>query len=86
MWERLTYSESCKMFVKSALSNFSLPYITVSPTFSICPKHWYIAWEYDYCPKCDEENWYKWEKFDLETRKIYTDDEKKIKELKNTKI
>jgi len=86
MWERLTDSESCKKFVKNVISNYQLPYITISPTFSICPKHWYIIWEHDYCPKCDEEIWYSWGKFDLETRKIYTDDEEKMEELKSIKI
>ena len=32
-----------------------LPYITVTPTFSICPKHGYIAGEHEFCPLCDEE-------------------------------
>jgi len=81
MWERITNSEACKNFVKTVISNYQLPYITISPTFSICPKHWYIAWEFDYCPICDEEKWYTWIKFDLKTRKIYTANEEKIKEL-----
>ena len=41
--------------VRRALTRFSLPYITVTPTFSICPKHGYIAGEHTFCPKCDEE-------------------------------
>ncbi len=85
MWERLDNSESCKKFVKTVIWNYQLPYITISPTFSICPKHWYIAWEHDYCPICDEEMNYSWEKFDIETRKIYTDDDEKMEEIKNTK-
>jgi len=32
-----------------------LPYFTLTPTFSICPKHGYLAGEHQYCPKCDEE-------------------------------
>jgi len=86
MWERLTDSKSCKNFVKNVISNYQLPYITISPTFSICPKHWYIVWEHDYCPKCDEEIWYSWDKFDLETRRTYTDDFEKIKNIEKTKI
>ena len=72
LWERVRDSEACKQLVKKVLSKYRLPYISITPTFSICPKHWYIKWEYDYCPKCDEELWYTWEKFDVETRKIYT--------------
>jgi ribonucleoside-triphosphate reductase len=32
-----------------------LPYVTVTPTFSICPKHGYLEGEHKFCPKCDEE-------------------------------
>jgi hypothetical protein len=37
----------------AALSRFRLPYITVTPTFSICPKHGYLAGEHEFCPRCD---------------------------------
>jgi ribonucleoside-triphosphate reductase len=30
-----------------------VPYITVTPTFSICPKHGYLEGEHEFCPKCD---------------------------------
>lgn len=86
MWERLSDSLSCKNFVKTVISNYQLPYITISPTFSICPKHWYIEWEHDYCPKCDQEIGYDWSKYDLEIREIYTDDDNKIKTLKEVKV
>ena len=55
MGERISDSDSCKALVKKVLTNFKLPYITITPTFSICPKHGYIAGEHDYCPKCDME-------------------------------
>ena len=55
MGERVSSSEACKQLVKRSLENFRLPYITVTPTFSICPKHGYIAGEHAYCPLCDEE-------------------------------
>lgn len=86
MWERLSDSKSCKNFVKTVIWNYQLPYITISPTFSICPKHGYIVWEHDYCPKCDDEIGYAWTKFDLETRVVYTDDDKKMKDLENRKV
>ncbi|MBQ6395588.1 MAG: hypothetical protein IJH87_04520, partial [Atopobiaceae bacterium] len=55
MGERVSSNEACKQLVKRSLENFRLPYITVTPTFSICPKHGYIAGEHQYCPICDEE-------------------------------
>ena len=55
MREKISSPEACKSFVKTVLSNFKLPYITVTPVFSICPKHGYLNGEHDYCPKCDDE-------------------------------
>lgn len=55
MGERLSSGEACKRLVRRALENFRLPYITITPTFSICPKHGYLSGEHEYCPKCDAE-------------------------------
>jgi ribonucleoside-triphosphate reductase len=55
MGERVSSAEACKQLVKRSLENYRLPYITVTPTFSICPKHGYIVGEHAYCPICDEE-------------------------------
>jgi anaerobic ribonucleoside-triphosphate reductase len=55
MNERISSVEACKTLVKRALTNFRLPYITITPTFSICPKHGYLAGEHAWCPKCDAE-------------------------------
>lgn len=55
MSERISSSIACKKLVKKVLENFKLPYITVTPTFSICPKHGYLSGEHEYCPVCDEE-------------------------------
>lgn len=46
-------NESIKQLIKKITSNFKLPYITLSPTFSICPEHGYIYGEHNYCPKCE---------------------------------
>ena len=86
LWERLKDSKSCKNFVKKVIETYQLPYITVTPTFSICPIHWYIVWEHDFCPKCDDEIWYKWVKHDIKTREIYTDDSEKLERLKKETI
>ena len=55
MTERITSAEACKTLVRRALERFGQPYITVTPTFSICPKHGYLEGEHKYCPKCDQE-------------------------------
>jgi len=55
MQEQLSSTEACRKLVKNVISNFRLPYITVTPLFSVCPKHGYISGEFEYCPKCDEE-------------------------------
>ncbi|HWQ37985.1 MAG TPA: ribonucleoside triphosphate reductase [Burkholderiales bacterium] len=54
MTEKISSAQACKRLVKRVLEHFSLPYITVTPTFSICPKHGYLAGEHEFCPKCDE--------------------------------
>ncbi len=55
MNERISDSEVCKNLVRKVLTNYRLPYITVTPTFSICPKHGYISGEHKFCPLCDQE-------------------------------
>jgi len=55
MNERLSSAEACRKFVKSVITNYRLPYITVTPLFSVCDKHGYLSGEYEFCPKCDEE-------------------------------
>ncbi|WP_026784763.1 anaerobic ribonucleoside-triphosphate reductase, partial [Pleomorphomonas koreensis] len=55
MGERISSAEACKKLVRRSLENFRLPYITITPTFSICPKHGYLAGEHEFCPICDAE-------------------------------
>ncbi len=86
MWERLENATACKNFVKNTLSNYQLPYITISPTFSICPEHGYLSWEHDFCPKCDEKIGYLWEEFDMKIRTLYTDDIQKLEREKRAVI
>jgi len=54
MRERISDAATCGRFVKTVLANYRLPYITVTPTFSICPVHGYLHGEHEFCPKCDE--------------------------------
>lgn len=55
MNEKISSAEVCGKIVKKVVENFRLPYFTITPTFSICPKHGYIAGEHLFCPKCDED-------------------------------
>lgn len=55
MGERISSAEACMALVRRALSRHRLPYLTVTPTFSICPVHGYLAGEHPYCPLCDQE-------------------------------
>lgn len=55
MNQRISSAKVCRELVKKVLSNYRLPYITITPTFSVCPKHGYLEGEHEYCPICDEE-------------------------------
>lgn len=57
--EAINSYESIKQLVKKIAYTYKMPYFTITPTFSICPKHGYISGEHRYCPKCDEENGYE---------------------------
>lgn len=54
MNEAISSAQACKQLVHRALAGFRLPYITITPTFSICPKHGYLSGHHEFCPKCDE--------------------------------
>lgn len=53
--EALPSAEAVKKLVKKIAENYHLPYFTITPTFSVCPKHGYLPGEHFFCPKCDEE-------------------------------
>lgn len=55
MNEAISSPELCRDIVRRALTRFRLPYITITPTFSVCPKHGYIPGNHEFCPKCDAE-------------------------------
>ena len=52
MNERLSSARACKEIVRRSLTAFRTPYITITPTFSICPVHGYLAGEHKTCEKC----------------------------------
>lgn len=55
MNEAISSAQACKELVRRSLSRFRVPYITVTPTFSICPTHGYLSGHHEFCPKCDAE-------------------------------
>ena len=59
MNEAISSAQACKQLVHRALAGFRLPYITITPTFSICPTHGYLSGQHEFCPKCDESLLYK---------------------------
>jgi len=50
--ERISDISTVKNLIKKVFENYRLPYITLTPTFSICPTHGYVAGEHFFCPKC----------------------------------
>lgn len=53
--ERMGSGESCKQLVKKIANNTRIPYFSITPTFSVCPDHGYVAGEHFNCPDCNKE-------------------------------
>lgn len=50
--EQITNTESMKNFIKKAFTNYKLPYMSITPTFSVCPNDGYLKGEVKVCPVC----------------------------------
>ena len=50
--ERLPSGKEAKMIVKKVFEKSKMPYLSITPTFSVCPNHGYLAGEHFTCPKC----------------------------------
>ncbi len=55
MGEPVSSGEAAEKIVRTIFENYKIPYMTLTPTFSICPKHGYLPGRHDFCPKCDAE-------------------------------
>ncbi len=53
--EPVSSGDAAEKIVRTIFENYKIPYMTLTPTFSICPKHGYLAGNYEFCPKCDAE-------------------------------
>lgn len=53
--EPVSSAVACRGLVRKVLENYRIPYLTITPTFSICPTHGYLAGEHPFCPLCDPD-------------------------------
>lgn len=53
--ENINDTKVIKNLIKKIVTGFRLPYLTISPTFSVCPSHGYLRGRQDKCPVCNEE-------------------------------
>lgn len=84
--EKLPSWQSAAALVRKIAENYKLPYYTISPTYSVCRTHGYIAGEHRTCPACGEEteiysritgyyrpvkNWNEGKSQEFKDRKVY---------------
>ncbi len=50
--EQISDIRTVKALIKKIFETFRLPYVTLTPTFSICPTHGYLSGQHFECPKC----------------------------------
>ncbi len=96
--QKLPSWKSCMNLVKKIAENYHLPYYTISPTYSVCKDHGYIAGEVYVCPKCGAktevysritgyyrpvQNWNEGKSEEFKERKTYNIDTSKM--VKNIK-
>ncbi len=57
--ERISDVEVAKKLIRKVFTNYKLPYISLTPTFSVCQEHGYLQGEQFTCPECgnDAEVW-----------------------------
>jgi len=53
--EAISDWRACAQLVKTIAYSYRIPYFTISPTYSICPVHGYLAGEHFFCPLCAAE-------------------------------
>jgi len=53
--EEITDTEVVRNLIKKIFTNYKLPYLSLTPTFSICPSHGYLTGKHEKCPDCDQE-------------------------------
>ncbi len=84
--EKLPSPQAAASLVRKIAENYRLPYYTMSPTYSVCKNHGYIAGEHFQCPECNEntevysritgyyrpvQNWNEGKSQEYKERKLY---------------
>jgi len=85
--ERIKDSRNVKRLIQKICTKYSLPYVTFTPTFSVCPNHGYLNGEVEKCPACEEyceiysrvvgylrpvKQWNKGKQEEFEIRKVFS--------------
>ncbi len=85
--EKLPSWKAAATLVRTIAENYKLPYYTMSPTYSVCKNHGYIAGEHYSCPECGErtevysritgyyrpvQNWNDGKSAEFKQRQVYT--------------
>ena len=55
MSEKISSGEACKRLVRTVIETYRLPYITITPVFSVCETHGYLNGEQNSCPTCGKD-------------------------------
>ena len=94
--EKLPDWKSAANLVRKIAENYRLPYYTLSPTYSVCKEHGYIAGEHFTCPKCGKkaevysritgyyrpvQNWNDGKTQEYKNRKLYDVDHSCLKKV-----
>lgn len=95
--EKLPDWKAAASLVRKIAENYRLPYYTMSPTYSICKEHGYIAGEHFTCPTCGEkaevysritgyyrpvQNWNEGKTQEYRNRKLYEPEHSKMNKVK----
>lgn len=83
--EKLPDWKAAANLVRKIAENFKLPYYTLSPTYSICPEHGYVAGEHFTCPTCGK-TCEVWSRITGYYRPVQNWNDGKVQEFKDRKL
>ncbi|MCI7813914.1 MAG: ribonucleoside triphosphate reductase [Lachnospiraceae bacterium] len=99
--EKLPDWKAAASLVRKIAENYKLPYYTLSPTYSVCPDHGYLAGEHFECPKCGHpaevysritgyyrpvQNWNDGKTQEYKNRKVYDTEQSELKRIPRSMV